>query len=98
MSKILNDSVLLKFKKEERKERVSEGGIVLPGGAERNLQQVEAEVIDIGDGRMLTDGSRVKLTVKVGDTILVNPFVGVEVTINNEKYKLIKENDILVIF
>ena len=61
-------------------EGTTEGGIVLPDTAREKPQQ--AKVVAVGPGRMLDDGSRAGLDVKVGDTVLIGKYQGTEITID----------------
>ncbi len=88
----LGDKVVVK--KSEPKE-TTEGGIVLPESArERTL---EGRVLSVGDGRMMSDGTRVPLQVKEGDRILYSEWAGTEVNVGDEELLILSESDILAI-
>lgn len=42
-------------------------------------------------------GSALRLDVKVGDRVLISKYGGTEVTLNGEKYMLLREDDIVAI-
>jgi len=86
----LGDRVLVKAI--EEKEQVK-GGIIIPDSAKEKPQ--EAEVIALGTGKKDEDGKRIPFEVKVGDKVLVSKYGGTEVKIGDEKYSLLREDDIL---
>jgi len=71
------------------------GGILLPEAAKEKSQR--AKVIGVGEGKLLDDGSIRKLTVRVGDIVLLPGPVGTKVMIDGEKYLIMCEADILAI-
>jgi chaperonin GroES len=71
------------------------GGIIIPDSAKEKPQQ--GEVIAVGDGKMLDNGTRVTLDVKSGDRILFGKYSGAEVKIANEEYLILREDEILAI-
>ena len=89
--KPLGDRVLVK--QVEEKEQVK-GGIIIPDAAKEKSQ--EAEVVALGTGR-LEDGKRAEFEVKVGDKVLIAKYGGTEVKMGDEKYTLLREDDILAI-
>jgi chaperonin GroES len=86
----LRDRVLLK-RFEESEQKV--GGIIVPDTAKEKPQQ--AEVVAVGSGRILDNGSREPLAVKAGDKVLVGKWSGTEVTIAGTEYLIVKEDEIL---
>jgi len=76
-------------------EAATPGGILLPESAKGKSQR--AKVINVGEGKLLDDGTLRKLTVKVGDIVLLPGPVGTKVTIGGEKYLIMCEADILAI-
>jgi chaperonin GroES len=69
------------------------GSIIIPDSAKEKPQQ--AEVIAVGSGRVLEDGSRTPLTVKAGDKVLVGKWSGADVKIDGVDYLILKEDEIL---
>jgi chaperonin GroES len=86
----LGDRVLVKAI--EEKEQVK-GGIIIPDSAKEKPQ--EAEVIALGTGKKDDNGKVIPFEVKVGDLVLVSKYGGTEVKIGDEKYSLLREDDIL---
>ena len=88
----LDDRVLVKPLESEEK---TEGGIVLPDTAKEKPQKGTVEAH--GPGKLLKDGARAKLTVKVGDQVIFGKYSGHEVKIDGVEYKIMKEDDILAL-
>lgn len=76
----------------EEKEQVR-GGVIIPDSAREKPQ--EAKVIALGSGRKTKDGVVVPFEVRVGDKVLVAKYGGSEVKIDQKKYTLVREDDIL---
>jgi chaperonin GroES len=88
--KPLRDRVLVR-RLEESEEKV--GGIIIPDTAKEKPQQ--AEVMAVGSGRILDNGTRVPLAVKAGDKVLLGKWSGTDVTIDGREYLILKEDEIL---
>jgi chaperonin GroES len=86
----LGDRVLVKSIEEKEQ---TKGGIIIPDSAKEKSQ--EAEVIALGTGKRDDDGKVIAFTVKVGDKVLVSKYGGTEVKIGDDKYSLMREDDIL---
>lgn len=86
----LYDRVLLKRLEEKE---VVKGGIIIPDTAREKPQ--EAEVIEVGKGRVSEDGKVVPLEVKKGDKVLIGKFSGTEVNIGDEEHIIVREEEIL---
>ncbi len=77
-------------------EEVTRGGIVLPDSAKEKPQQ--GEVIAVGPGRILDDGSRAPMDVKVGDVVIYAKYAGSEVKALDEDMLILDvDRDILAI-
>jgi len=76
----------------EDKEQVR-GGIIIPDSAKEKPQ--EAEVIALGTGKRDESGKVIPFEVKVGDRVLVGKYGGTEVKLEEQKYTLVREDDIL---
>lgn len=88
----LGDRILVKRLEEEE---VMKGGIIIPDTAKEKPQR--GEVIAVGLGRLDEEGKRVPLDVKVGDSILFGKYAGNEVTIDEDEYLIMREDDVLAI-
>ena len=85
----LGDRVIVKLIEQDEK---SKGGIIVPDTAKERPQ--EGEIVAIGKGRRAKDGSRVEMDVKKGDRVLFGKYAGNEISIESEKYMVMKEDDI----
>lgn len=74
---------------------VTKGGIVLPDTAKEKPQ--EAKVVAVGKGKISDEGKTIPPEVKVGDKILFGKYSGSEITIDENEYLILKEEDILAI-
>jgi chaperonin GroES len=88
----LGDRVVVQ--REEVEERTS-GGIVLPDTARE--KPARGKVVAVGDGRLLEDGTRSQLQVKVGDRVLFTSYAGENIKVADEEYLLMREDDILAV-
>ena len=86
----LHDRVLLKRLEEQENKK---GGIIIPDTAKEKPQ--EAEVIEVGKGRVTEDGKVIPLDVKKGDKVLIGKFSGTEVTISDTEHIIVREEEIL---
>ena len=76
----------------EEKE-VKRGGIIIPDSAKE--KPTEAIVRAVGPGEVDEKGNRVPLEVKEGDRVLISKYGGTEVKLEDKKYTLVREDDIL---
>lgn len=88
----LGDRVLVK--QVEEKEQIK-GGIIIPDAAKEKSQ--EAEVVALGTGKTDENGNKSAFEVKVGDKVLIAKYGGTEVKAGDEKFTLLREDDILAI-
>jgi chaperonin GroES len=54
-------------------------------------------VIAVGNGKVTDEGKKISLDVKTGDRILFGKYSGSEVTLDNEEYLILREEDVLCI-
>tara|TARA_B100000929_G_C15213366_1_gene319989 strand:+ start:90 stop:374 length:285 start_codon:yes stop_codon:yes gene_type:complete len=90
--KPLSDRVVVKPEAVEEK---TASGIILPDTAKEKPQ--EGTVVAVGPGKISDSGNAIKMTVKVGDKVLYGKYSGTEVTVGNQDYLIMKENDIFAI-
>ena len=88
--KPLHDRVLIKRIEEQESVR---GGIIIPDSAKEKPQ--EAEVVAVGSGKRLEDGTVVPLEVKAGDRVLFGKYSGTEIKLEDEEYLILREDEIL---
>ena len=80
----------------EESETVTAGGIVLPDTAKN--KPTRGKIISVGDGRLLDDGRRNPLQVKVGDRVLFTSYAGEQFKLADRELLLMREEDILAVF
>ena len=90
--KPLSDRVIVKAEAAEEK---TASGIILPDTAKEKPQ--EGKVVAVGPGKISDSGNAMKMTVQLGDKVLYGKYSGTEVTVGNEEYLIMKENDIFAI-
>lgn len=88
----LNDHVVVKAVTEQ----ASVGGIILPETADKAKPE-KGEVIAVGPGKLLENGSRAALSVKIGDLVVFKKYSPDEVKVGKEEFMVIREDDILAI-
>ncbi len=76
-------------------EQTTPSGIILPETAKEKPMQ--AKVLAVGPGGRKEDGTRIEMDVKAGDMVLYPKYAGTEVKVNEKKYLILKENDVLAI-
>jgi chaperonin GroES len=86
----LYDRIIVKRVEEEKQ---TASGIVIPDTAKEKPEQ--GEVIAVGSGRLLQDGTVLPLQVKPGEKVLFGRYAGQTVKIDNEEYLVLKEEDVL---
>lgn len=91
--KPLHDRVIIKRVEEETK---SSNGIIIPDSAKEKPSQ--GDVIAVGDGKILDDGKKLPINIKIGDRVLFLKYSGTEVKIEGEEYLIMREDDILGVF
>jgi chaperonin GroES len=92
--KPLGDRIVVRRNDAEDK---TSGGILLPDSAKNKPQK--GEVLAVGTGKMLKDGSRRALQVKPGDTVLFTAWAGDEFKhgAKNEAILIMREEDVLAV-
>ncbi len=88
----LNDRVVVKRIEEEQ---VTAGGIIIPDTAKE--KPIQGEVLGVGNGKVMEDGSRRPLDVKVGDRVLFGKYSGTEIKVEGDELLIMREDEILAI-
>ena len=89
--KPLGDRVVLKQVEIEEK---TKSGIILPDSAKEKSQ--EALVVAVGPGKAV-DGKLTPMQVKEGDKVIYSEYAGTEVELDDEKYIIVGQDDIIAI-
>ena len=90
--KPLHDRVLVKRLDVEE---TTEGGIIIPDSAKE--KPIEGQVIAVGKGKILEDGTVKPVSVKAKDKVLFGKYGGTEVSLGGDDFVILKEDDILAI-
>ncbi len=85
----LHDRVLVRRLEEKE---TAKGGIIIPDTAKEKPH--EGEVMAVGPGK-IEKGKRVSLDVKVGDRILFGKYTGNDITIDDQEYLILREEEVL---
>jgi len=88
--KPLRDRVFVRYSSGEEK---TSGGLFIPDTAKEKPQK--GTVVAVGPGRITDDGKLQPVEVKVGDTILFEKYSGSKISIDEEEFLIIREEDIL---
>ena len=88
----LHDRLLIR--RIEEKE-TAKGGIIIPDSAKEKPQ--EGEVLAVGNGKILENGTKVALDVKKGDKILFGKYSGTEIKIDGEDVLILREDEVLAV-
>lgn len=91
--KPLHSNVVIKPLKAEE---ITPSGIVLPETA-KDEKPEQGEVVAVGPGKKLENGDYLKVSVKEGDKVVFKKYSPDEIKIENEKYLIIDDSDILAI-
>jgi chaperonin GroES len=90
--KPLADRVVVKPADDKEQRR---GGIIIPDTARE--KPLEGKVIAVGSGRLTNAGTRIRLDVKKGDSVLYGEYSGTEVSLNRAEWLIMRESDILAV-
>jgi chaperonin GroES len=88
----LHDRLVVRRVEEKETAR---GGIVIPDTARE--KPMEGEVLAVGKGKLLENGTTLALDVKVGDRILFGKYSGTEIAIDGEDVLIVREDEVLAI-
>lgn len=91
--KPLHDNVIIKALSEEEK---TKSGIILPDTVDKEKPQ-EGQVVAVGPGKLLDNGQRAPISVKVGQKVMFKKYSPDEIKSGEEEYLVISESDIIAI-
>ena len=77
------------------REEMTKSGIVLPDTAKEKPQ--EGEILAVGPGKILDDGSREAIDVSVGQKVLYAKYAGTEFKIDDQELLIVSQKDILAV-
>ena len=74
---------------------MAKGGIIIPDTAKEKPQ--EGEVLAVGNGKILDNGTKCPMDVKVGDKILFGKYSGTEIKVEGEDVLILREEEVLAV-
>lgn len=77
-------------------DEVTKSGIVLPDTIDKERPE-KGEVVAVGEGKILENGQRAPMGVRVGDIVMFKKYSPDEIKIDNKEYLVISESDIMAI-
>lgn len=90
--KPLGDRIIVKAAEAEAK---TQSGLYLSTNSQERPQR--GEVLAVGEGRLDSEGKRIPMDVKVGDTVIYGKYGGTEVKVDDEEYLILRSDDIYAI-
>ena len=90
MLKPLGDRIVVKALEAET---TSRGGILLPDTAKERPQT--GEVLAVGPGKTLDNGTIAALEIKVGDNVVYSKYGGTEIKVGGEEVIILRQDDVL---
>ncbi len=86
----LQDRLLVRRVEEQEK---TKGGIIIPDAAKE--RPLEGNVVAVGSGKRLEDGTLIPLDVKPGDRVLFGKYSGTEIKIDGVEHIILREEEVL---
>ena len=86
----LNDRIIVRRVEDQEQMR---GGLYIPDTSKEKPQ--EGEVIAVGNGKLLDNGTRIAIDIKAGDKVLFGKYAGTEIKIDGDEFLMMREEDIL---
>ena len=86
----LRDRIVVRRVEEVEKTR---GGIIIPDSAKE--RPLEGNVVAVGSGKQLEDGTVIQLDVKAGDRILFGKYAGTEIKVDGVEHIILREEEVL---
>ncbi len=90
--KPLGDRIVVKAAPHEEK---TKGGLVLPDTVKE--KPIEGIVVAVGAGKIMDDGKRQPMDLKVDDRVIYSKYSGTEVKLDGEEYLVLSERDVLAV-
>jgi chaperonin GroES len=88
----LHDRLLVRRIEEKM---TAKGGIIIPDTAKEKPQK--GEVLAVGNGKILENGTKIALDVKVGNKILFGKYTGTDIKIDGEEVLILREDEVLAV-
>ena len=91
--KPIHDHVIVKPITEDE---VTKAGIIMPDTMDKEKPE-KGEVVAVGPGKLLENGQRALMSVKIGDKVMFKKYSPDEIKVDGEEYLVISEGDIIAI-
>ena len=88
----LHDRLLVRRLEEKE---TTKSGIIIPDTAKEKPQQ--GKVLAVGNGKILENGKKLAIDVKVGDKILFGKYTGTEIKIDGKEVLILREDEVLAV-
>ena len=75
-------------------DEITKSGIVLPDTIDKEKPE-KGEVVAVGSGKLLDNGQKAAMSVKVGDKVMFKKYSPDEIKVDGVEYLIISEGDIL---
>ncbi|MFH1620615.1 MAG: co-chaperone GroES [Patescibacteria group bacterium] len=89
----LGDRVIIK---PVAKEEMTKAGIILPDTVDKDRPE-QGEIIAVGPGKLLENGSRAPMSLKVGEKVVFKKYSPDEVKIEDQEFLVISESDVMAV-
>ncbi len=89
----LGDRVIIK---PAAKEEMTKTGIILPDTTDKERPE-QGEIIAVGPGKLLDNGTRAAMSLKIGDKVVFKKYSPDEVKIEEVEYLVIAESDVMAV-
>jgi chaperonin GroES len=76
-------------------QETAKGGLIIPDSAKEKPQ--EGEVLAVGSGRILENGQKLAVDVKVGNRILFGKYSGSEIKVDGQDVLILREDEVLAV-
>ena len=86
--KPLSDFVILQYEGKKK----TKGGVVLSDVSSN--KPAKAKVLEVGPGRLDRHGNLIKTIIKKGDVVVINPYLPIEIEVDDKKYLVMREGEI----
>lgn len=77
-------------------EELTKSGIVLPDTVSKERPE-KGEILAVGEGKILENGARQPMTVKIGDKVMFKAYGPTTIKVDGEEYLMIRESDVMAI-
>lgn len=77
-------------------ETETKSGIVIPDTIEKERAE-RGEVVEVGEGRLLDNGTRAPMSVSAGDQVMFKKYSPDEIKVEGKEFLILEESDIIAV-